>query len=74
MTAEPNLAHLQRLAADRGQVIIKELDDDLYALVTPDNAGKGTDPRGELGAALAFSNGAGMPLADVADLLEGRAF
>jgi len=73
MTSEPDLTQLQRLAADRGQVIIKAPDDDLYALVKPDNAGKGTDPRGELGAALAFRDGVGMPLADVADLLEGRA-
>lgn len=74
MTAEPKIAHLQRLAADRGQVIIKATDNDLYALVTPDNAGKGRDPRGELGAALAFRDGVGMPLSDVADLLEGRPF
>ncbi len=74
MDVEPNLAHLQRLAANRGQVIIKAPNDDLYVLVKPDNAGKGTDPRGELGAALAFRDGVGMPLADVADLLEDRAF
>ncbi|MEZ3158106.1 hypothetical protein AB1K56_14375 [Microbacterium sp. BWR-S6Y] len=74
MPAELDLAHLPRLAADRGQVNIKAPDDDLYALVKPDNAGKGTDPRGELGAALAFRDGVGLPLSDVADLLQGRTF
>lgn len=73
MNATPNLVLLRRLAQDRGQVIIKSSTEDLYAIVTPDNAGKGTDPRGERGAALAFADGVGMSLQEVADLLEGRA-
>ena len=53
-------------------MIVKSPSADVYALVVPDNAGKGTDPRGEKGAALAFADGVGMSLREVADLLAGR--
>lgn len=74
MEAEPNRAHLDALAERRGWVIIEDPNAaGSYALVKPDNAGKGTDPRGERGAALAFADGVGMPLQDIDDLLNGRA-
>lgn len=67
------LRQLQSLANQRGQIIIKDPDaDDSYAIVKPDNAGKGTDPTGERGAALAFADGVGMTLQEVSDLLTGR--
>ncbi|WP_022887477.1 hypothetical protein [Glaciibacter superstes] len=71
MDTEPTLAQLRRRAKERGQVIVKSPSADLYALVFPDNAGKGTDPRGEKGAALAFADDVGMSLREVAQLLAG---
>ena len=66
------LSQLRRQARERGQVIVKSPSADLYALVVPDNAGKGTDPTGRKGAALAFEDGAGMSLREIAELLAGR--
>jgi hypothetical protein len=68
-----NLRVLRQLAWKRGQLLISDPDDkDSWALVVPDNAGKGTDPRGEKAAALAFADGVGMSLQDVDDILHGR--
>jgi len=50
-------------------VIVKSPSAELYALVVPDNAGRGTDPTGRKGAALAFEDGAGMSLREIAELL-----
>ena len=72
MDNEPTLSQLRRQAHERGQVIVKSPSVDLYALVVPDNAGKGTDPTGRKAAALAFEDGVGMSLSEIADLLAGR--
>jgi hypothetical protein len=69
MDNDPTLAQLRRLARERGQVIVKSPSAELYALVVPDNAGRGTDPTGRKGAALAFEDGAGMSLREIAELL-----
>lgn len=73
MDTELNRAHLEMLAKRRGLVIFEDPSaGGSFALVKPDNAGKGTDPHGERGAALAFADGVGMSIQDVADLLHGR--
>lgn len=73
MDAELNIRHLEVLAKQRGLVIVEDSNaDNSYALVKPDNAGKGTDPQGVLGGALAFADGMGMSLEDVADILIRR--
>lgn len=75
MEDAPNLYLLRKLAWKGSQVIIPNPDPeakDSWALVTIDNAGKGTDPDGKRGAALAFERGAGMKLQDVADVLAVR--
>lgn len=79
MTSAPNLRDLRRLARDRGLVIIRSRQSDpdaadfgLYAIVKPDNGGKGTDPRGERAAEGAFADGHGLTLEDVDDILHGR--
>lgn len=73
MEPAPNRRLLRQLAWKQGQVLIAEPDaDDSWALVTPDNAGKGTDPDGKKAAEYVFANGLGAPLQDIADLLSGR--
>ena len=71
MDSEPNLVQLRRLARDRKQLIVQSPDDQgLFALVFPDNAGKGTDPRGKRAAERAFADGVGMTLTGIAELLD----
>lgn len=73
MNSDLDRTRLDALAHRQGLVIVEDPEEPgSFALVKPDNAGKGTDPRGERGAALAFADGVGMPLEDVANLLHGR--
>ncbi|QZY52269.1 hypothetical protein [Leucobacter tenebrionis] len=76
MESSPNLMLLRRRANERKQLIVKSPQRDpeaadygLYALVVPDFQGRGSDPRGEKAAAVAFDSGAGMTLEEIAEEL-----
>lgn len=73
MEPAPNIRLLRQLARKQGRILIRERGvEDSWALITPDIAGKGTDPDGKKSAAAAFDQGLGMTLQDVDDILNGR--
>lgn len=75
MEDAPSLHRLRQLAWKGRQRIIPNPDpeaEDSWALVTIDNAGKGTDPDGMRAAESVFADGLGQSLRDVAELLSPR--